>query len=96
MNDKPREGAVPDQPAAEALQTESDVTSYSGGSALLDAEIEASQQLGSEPLEHLDATNIAGNTDNSSDAQNFTTTGDYPVDEEGLEQNYSAPPNISD
>lgn len=99
MNEKSadEQATANDQPAAEAQDPLTDVTSYSGGSTLLDAQIEASQLPNNDPaLEQPIATDIAGNTDNPSDAQSFTTTGDSPIDQEGLEQKYSAPPNVSE
>lgn len=88
MDDKSMvaQGTVPNQAAAEAQATLTGSVHYSGGNAMLDAEAEAGTQVNSPPVEQLIATNFAGNTDRDDpmEAKVFTTTGDYPVDFEQL------------
>jgi hypothetical protein len=88
MEDK----SMPAQAAAEAQETQYEQKHYSGGNALLDAEVAAEEQVESNPVnEKLKATNMAGNTDTDdpTDAKNFTTTGDYPADQKRLDKDYS-------
>lgn len=61
---------------------------YSGGSAMLDAEIQAEQQTSGKPdVEQPTTTNYAGNdkTNDPTEAQQFNTTGAYPSDFQQLE-----------
>ncbi|MEH1832712.1 MAG: hypothetical protein V7L29_11675 [Nostoc sp.] len=87
MDDKSMaaQGAVPNQAAAEAQETLARQNHYAGGNALLDAQREAGTQIDDSVIEQPAATNIAGNqdTDDPTEAK-FTTTGDYPVDFEQL------------
>jgi len=83
MDDKSMalQGAVPNQAALEAQQTIVGQMHTAGGSALLDAEAQAGTQLDnaiSDPA----ATDFSGDrdTDDPTEAKQFTTTGDYPVD----------------
>jgi len=95
----PEQAGVPGQAAAEAQETFTQGKDYSGGSGMLDAEIEASQnRLGDEVLDQPAATNIVGgdtDTDDPADAKNFTTTGAYPADQERLGKDYSSSSKIS-
>jgi hypothetical protein len=52
MDDKTRaaQGAVPDREAAEAEQTTIEQMHYSGGNALLDAQIQASERINNDPF----------------------------------------------
>ena len=73
------QGAVPNQPASEAQETIAEKIHYSGGNALLDAEIQAGKQVKSPPVDRPTATDITENRDpEQPDSKNFTTTGDYP------------------
>ncbi|OUL20817.1 hypothetical protein BV378_28730 [Nostoc sp. RF31YmG] len=96
MDDKTRaaQAAVPNEAAAEAQQTNYEQKSASGGNAMLDAQRQAGEILGEPVGEHPSATNIAGDTETNdpTDAKLFTTTGDYPVDANELQKDYSPPP----
>lgn len=88
MDDEKRaaQAAVPNQAAAEAQQMQIEKKDYSGGNALLDAQIQAGEQTGS-PVDEPIATDIAGNdrTEDPQEAQNITTTGNYPIDRSQLD-----------
>lgn len=76
------EDTVANQAAAEALQTIAQKNHYSGGNALLDAQIEAGTMVESPPVDYPSATNI---TENSDTDEPVKTTGDYPADLKQLE-----------
>ncbi len=98
MNDKSiaNQAGVPNQEAVEDQEASIESTNYSGGSALLDAQVQAGQQMGGDPdVENPSATNIAGNTNDPVDANNLRITGDYPVDAEHLGQESTPPPEIT-
>lgn len=77
----------PNQEPVEDQEASMESAHYSGGSALLNAQAQADQQTGGDPVvENPSATDIAGNTNNPADASNLRTTGDYPVDAEQLGQ----------
>lgn len=60
---KVSQAVVPNQAAVDAQKTQAEGKHYSGGSALLDAEV-AEQQMASVPIvKHPITTNITGNTD---------------------------------
>lgn len=79
MNDKQNSH----RPVDEAQTSMKEGMHYSGGDALLDAEVEAREQNEGDIVEgELKATNIASgdpDTDDPTDAKNFTTTGAYPA-----------------
>lgn len=100
MDDKTRaaQGAVPNQAAAEAQQTNYEQKSASGSNAMLDAQKQAGEMLGKSIVEHPSATNIARDTETNdpTDAKSFTTTGNYPVDANQLQKDYTPPPITSE
>lgn len=63
MNDESivAQGAVPNQAAAEALQTIVGQTHYAGGNALLSAEAEAGTKIDDSVIDQPAATNMTGN-----------------------------------
>ncbi|MBD1847170.1 hypothetical protein H6F89_27955 [Cyanobacteria bacterium FACHB-63] len=83
MNDQSmaNQGATPNQAALEAQQTISGQTHAAGGSALLDANAQVDPQLDDSSNEPV-ASNLSGDqeTDDPTEAKQFTTTGNYPVD----------------
>lgn len=88
MDDKPRtaQATVSNQAASEAQETIAQKNHYSGGNALLDAEVEAGTQVKSPPVNQPSATDITENRDTDEPASKvFTTTGDYPADFKQLE-----------
>lgn len=97
MSEESMTGRSPgaEQAAEEAQKTIVDVRKYSGGNALLDAEIEAGKRMAGEPgIDEPIASNFSqGEKDTSDpeDAENFTTTGAYPADQTRLDKNYSTP-----
>jgi hypothetical protein len=79
------EGTVPNQAAAEALQTIVGQTHYAGGNALLGAEAEAGAEMDDSVIDQPAATNMTGNqtTDHSivkqrSDETDLSLTNDVP------------------
>lgn len=96
MNDKPKpeQAQVPGEAAVEAQKTTNQGRHYSGGDPLLDAQIAAGDRVASDVVDDQPvATGLAGNTETEdpADAENFTTTGAYPVDATRLEKNYDTP-----
>lgn len=92
------QAASADQAAAEAQRARTDANQYSGGDALLDAQVKLSQQQGSEPpVEDPAATNVTGRThkDEPKKAKNYTTTGAYPVDRKQMEKDYTPSPSLA-
>jgi hypothetical protein len=88
MNDESMvaQAAVPNQAAAEALQTIAGKNHYAGGNALLGAEAEAGAQIDPAAIDRSAATNFAGNqaTEHPTEAKRFTTTEDFQqLSEEG-------------
>ncbi len=83
MDDKStaNQSAVPNQAALEAQQTIAGQAHFAGGSSLLDAEAQAGTQI-DESIEDQSATNLSDDrgTDDPTEAKQFTTTGNYPVD----------------
>ncbi|MBE9009547.1 hypothetical protein IQ250_04940 [Pseudanabaenaceae cyanobacterium LEGE 13415] len=83
MDDKSmaNQGAVPNQAALEAQQSIVGNIHAAGGSALLDAQAQIGTEI--DPIKDAPAaTNFSGedDTNDPTEAKNFTTTGDYPVD----------------
>lgn len=78
--------AVANQAALEAQASSIGAIHSAGGNALLDAEAEAGTEIESPPVEHPIATDFTADRDrdDSTEAKVFTTTGDYPVDFEQL------------
>ncbi|OUL34860.1 hypothetical protein BV372_12860 [Nostoc sp. T09] len=100
MDDQTRaaQAAVPNQAAAEAQQTNYEQKSASGGSAMLDAQKQAGEMRQDDPVDHPSASNIAGDTEinDPTDTKLFTTTGNYPVDANELQKDYTPPPITSE
>lgn len=88
MTDKPKATAseVSDQAAIDAQKELIQQRNYSGGSAMLDAEIEAGKQI-DDPVEPPSATNRAQENMSSDPTRslNVETTGIYPPDLSRLE-----------
>lgn len=88
MADKPKatESEVSDQAAIDAQREMMQQRNYSGGNAMLDAEIEAGKQM-DDPVEPPSATNRAQEdvTSDPTRSLNVTTTGIYPPDFSRLE-----------
>jgi hypothetical protein len=89
MDDKSMtaQDTVANQAASEAEETIAQKNHYSGGNALLDAQVEAGTEVESPPVDQPIATDITDNrdTDDPGSAKVFTTTGDYPTDFKRLE-----------
>jgi len=87
MNDESMvaQAAVPNQAAAEALQTIAGKNHYAGGNALLGAEAEAGAQIDPSAIDRSAATNFAGNAaTDPTEAKRFTTNEDFEqLSEEG-------------
>lgn len=87
MNDESivSQAAVPNQAAAEALQTIAGKNHFAGGNALLSAEAEAGAEIDPAAINRSAATNFAGNqATDSTEAKRFTTTEDFQqLSEEG-------------
>lgn len=92
MNDDTMMNQNPSSSSADEAQKElANGQHYSGGSAMLDAQIEASNHsLDDAPGENPIATNINDNTalDDPSDAKLFTTSGAYPPQQSEMEKDY--------
>ncbi|MEG4286440.1 hypothetical protein QUB68_25245 [Microcoleus sp. A006_D1] len=87
MNDESMvsQAEVPNQAAAEALQTIAEKNHFAGGNALLSAEAEAGAEIDPAAIDRSAATNFAGNqATDPTEAKRFTTTEDFEqLSEEG-------------
>lgn len=81
------QAATSEQIAGEAQQSFTGAQSFAGGSAMLDAQAQAAEQIGNEEMsEDAIATNLAGETKTASgDGKDIETTGNYPADFEELD-----------
>ncbi len=90
MNDESTvsQASISNQAATEALQTIAGGIHYAGGNALLAAEAEAGEELNNSEINKITETKIAGSQamNNSTKAQQFTTTGNYPIKFEHLSE----------